>query len=356
MPFDTDYSGRLNEMLAPYQAAASKLTSPYATMSPDSWLPQSHPKLASTLDNAFLTMAMTPSPQGPEGAGGGISRTMQGLVGARQFHRNQALEAAMLPYQMLEPRLKMEDTIAQMDLRSKQAQYDEKRGAWYDKRIEGMDNPHALGQSLTDDSGQKWHEVFDPVAGTTRLFNPITQKHADELSTDKQPSFVKSQRAARSATPGGLAGMIIDEQMSNDPAVKKHGQDAAKLYSGLMGVTAGARKGGEENAPHPYDESKMMLDNERKSAYGKLPGLQNEEQFRKNLSPTQLGDYYSNPNAYQQYQEKYGMQKDQLDYNFAQYQKSGAWKRGVGFQQWVKNPDASGSEAQPSSGEKPAGW
>lgn len=349
MPFDTDYSGQLNEMLAPYQEAAKKLTSPYATMSQDSWLVQNHPKLAGVLDNAFLTAGMVPSPQGPEGVGGGISRTMQGLIGAKQFHRNQALQAAMLPYQMLEPRLKMEDTIAQMHQRSAQAEYESKRGAWYDKRVDQMDNPHALGASLTDDSGGKWHEVFDPVQGTTRLFNPITQKHADELPADKQPSFVKSQRAQRSSTPGGLAGMIIEEQMDADPAIKAHGEQAAKLYTGLMGSTAGARKGGEQDAPHTFDESKMMLENERKSVYGKLPNLQNEEQYRKSLNPTQLGEYYSDPGAYQKYQEKYGMQKDQLDFNFAQYQRSGAWKHGIGFQEWIKNPDAAEAAAPPTA-------
>src|SRR5277367_707639 len=89
--WNSDYSGQLNEMLAPYQKMSQTLASPYATMSPDSWLAQNHPMAAGMLDNAFLNAAMTPGPRGPEGVGGGIARTMQGLVGAQQYRRQQAL-------------------------------------------------------------------------------------------------------------------------------------------------------------------------------------------------------------------------------------------------------------------------
>src|ERR1700720_269785 len=119
-----DYSTQLDQMLAPYRAQAAKLTSPYATMRPDSWLAQNHPQVAGVLDNAFLTGAMTPGPKGPEGVGDGISRTFQGLLGANQYRRQQAMMQAMLPYQMLEPRLKAEDTLAQIQERGQRATFE----------------------------------------------------------------------------------------------------------------------------------------------------------------------------------------------------------------------------------------
>src|ERR1700676_246409 len=109
-----DFSGQLNEMLAPYQQVAQKFSSPYATMNQNSWLAKNHPQVAGILDNAFLTAGMTPQAQGPEGAGGGIARTMQGLIGGQQFQRQRLMQQAMLPYQMMQPMLQAADTMSQI--------------------------------------------------------------------------------------------------------------------------------------------------------------------------------------------------------------------------------------------------
>src|ERR1700676_186734 len=122
-----DFSGSLNDMLAPgsqyqqmlapYQQMAQKFTSPYATMNQNSWLAQNHPHLAGMLDNAFLTAGSTPSPQGPEGVGGGISRMMQGLMGGQQFQRQRMMQQAMMPYQMLSQSLQPMDIMSQIQER-----------------------------------------------------------------------------------------------------------------------------------------------------------------------------------------------------------------------------------------------
>src|SRR6266403_3394097 len=103
--YNQDFSGQLNDMLAPYQQMAQKMQSPYATMSPNSWLARNHPQAAGMLDNAFLTMGSIPSPQGPEGVGGGISRMMQGLMGARQYRGQRRRQNRMRPSQMRMPQL-----------------------------------------------------------------------------------------------------------------------------------------------------------------------------------------------------------------------------------------------------------
>lgn len=336
--WNMDYSGQLNEMLAPYQKMAQTLSSPYATMRPDSWLATQHPEAAKMLDSTFLGAAMTPGPSGPEGVGGGISRAFQGMVGAQQYRRQQMIQSAMLPYQMLEPRLKAEDTIAQMQQRGQQAQYERQRGEWYEARIGQMQNPHAQGRSMTDDKGGEWQENFDPATGKSRLFNPISQQFADTLHPADQPSFSKSQRAQRTATPGGLAGEIIDNQMSADPAVAARGKQEAGLYANLYGARAGAGKAGEQNAPHTFDEQKMFMENEFKAAHSQQTPLQNEKQFYQGLDPVQMGEFFKNPNMYKDYVDQHNVQRQQTDQNFSEYEKSGVWKNKIGYQDWVKNP------------------
>jgi hypothetical protein len=346
--WNTDYSGQLNEMLAPYQKMAAQLQSPYATMRQDSWLATQHPKIAGVLDAAGLNVAMTPGPQGPEGVGGGISRTFQGLVGAQQYRRQQMIQSAMLPYQMLEPRLRAEDTIAQMQQRGAQAAYEQKRGAWYDARISQMDNPHAQGRSLTDDKGGEWQEIFDPVGGKTRLFNPISQQHADELPPDQQPSFKNSQHQQRISTPGGLAGEIISDQMSPDPAIAARGKTEAGLFANLYGAQAGARKGGEENAPHTYDENKMLLDNEQRHVNSTLPRIQEFKEWEADMN--NFAKQLSDPQAYQKYYEDMQSRRQGVLDKFGKYQQSGAWKQGKTYDDWMKNPTATTSEPPSDSG------
>jgi len=355
-----DYSTQLDQMLAPYREQAAKLTSPYATMRPDSWLATQHPKVAGVLDNAFLTGAMTPGPQGPEGFGGGLSRTFQGLLGANQYRRQQTMMQAMLPYQMLEPRLKAEDTLAQMDLRQKQARYDMQRGEWYEKRITSMDNPHAIQGVKTDDKGGEWQEIFDPVHGTSRLFNPVLQKHADELPAEQQPSFEKSLRQNRMSTPGGLMGEIIDMRMSADPLIKARGESMADMYTKMYGGVAGARTGGEQGAPHPYSESKDFLTNERNRAFQTMPKMMSQKEYEDThlIDPEYWakrtdakGNVVSGDKVYQDYVQGEQTKRQKLDSDLAQYEKSGAYKSGRSFNEWQQSqsaPATAGGDTSPN--------
>src|SRR5258708_25263521 len=135
MAWDDDYREQLNQLVAPYQKAASEMYSPYATMGAHSWLAQNHPAIAGHLDNAFLAAAMTPEARGTEGVGGGISRTFQGVLGAQQYRRQQMMQQSMLPYQMLEPRLKAEDTMAQIGQRAGMTQHYKDEGDFYRGRL-----------------------------------------------------------------------------------------------------------------------------------------------------------------------------------------------------------------------------
>src|SRR5208282_575951 len=160
--WDEDYSSQLNSMLAPYQSAVQRLQTPYPMLGgTGGQFASDHPLLAGSLNRGMMNMAFTPGPQGPEGVGGGISRAMQGVLGANQYQRQQMLQSAMLPYQMLQPRLQAMDTMAQIGSRQSEIPYRhamEQRAMaqsdLYNARIGALTNPKTVQGQKTDDSGQ----------------------------------------------------------------------------------------------------------------------------------------------------------------------------------------------------------
>src|SRR6266850_6545816 len=125
MPFNNnqDFSSQLDTMLAPYQSAMQRLQQPYPMLGRmGGSLGQNHPLLAGALNQGLEAAAFTPGPQGPEGVGGGISRALQGVLGASQFDRQRMMQSAMLPYQMLQPRLQAQKEIAETEMWKSHAQ------------------------------------------------------------------------------------------------------------------------------------------------------------------------------------------------------------------------------------------
>lgn len=62
---------------------------------------QSHPTLAPRLSSAMSNLAMTPGPQGPEGAGSGIQRAMQGAAAGPSMQRQFQIGQMMAPMQAM---------------------------------------------------------------------------------------------------------------------------------------------------------------------------------------------------------------------------------------------------------------
>lgn len=355
--WSSPYTQRLNEMLAPYQQMASQLQSPYATIRPNSWLATQHPRAASILDSGFLGAAMTPGPSGPEGVGGGISRAFQGLVGAQQFRRQQVLQSAMLPYQLLEPRLKAEDTLAQMDARRSQLMREQD----YHELVTGHNARWAAQNEIDQqkaDQAKFGRILSSPEERFAYARHPFKdpQNPTDEELGAVQKEYENIKGRTQHIPAGSYEEQIENMRRSPDPAVAAEGEARYKDHISTLQAGSGARITGAQDAPHPFDEAKMFMDNEYKAAHTKIPPLQNEEQYRKNLNPTKLGEYYSNPNAYQEYVDKYNMQKQQTDFNFAQYQKSGAWKNKIGYQEWLKNPTQTGPSEQPQPSNSGSNW
>ena len=159
-PWQQDFTPQLGQILAPYQQLAQKISSPYATMPSNSWLGQNHPQAAGILDNAMLTMGMTPQAEHPEGAGGGIARTMQGLIGAQQYNRQRMVQQAMLPYQMAMGQLQAQDLASQIPMRYSEAA---RNRAW----MENITNATEIKQQLADTRQQLANQQQEVAAERT---------------------------------------------------------------------------------------------------------------------------------------------------------------------------------------------
>jgi len=347
--YNQDFSGQLNDMLAPYQQMAQKMQSPYATMSQNSWLARNHPQVAGILDNAFLTMGSTPGPQGPEGVGGGISRAMQGLMGAQQYRRQQMMQNMMIPYQMMMPQLQAKDLMGQISEREAmvpyriaQEKYMQSRDENYQSLMAGRDRQKALaGPDMTDDKGNAWSRIFDPVSGRVSLRHAVTGQDASELPADQRPTFENEKKDSRRGTPGGMMGEIIEAQMSKDPTIHAKGVEMGKIYSSLYGQQAGARTGAEVGITEPIKTADQFYAQERQTAYSNLPKPMTPQEYH-TMHEFDTGYYKkSGPQKDAEYDTYFkGEQgkKQQVDVDLTKWKKSSAFTRGVSFSEYQQDP------------------
>lgn len=338
-----DFSSQLDTMLAPYQSAVQKLQRPYPMLGGlGDRLGANHPLLAGALNRGLESIAFTPGPQGPEGAGGGISRALQGVLGSGQYEQQRAMMAAMMPYQMLQPRLQAEDTMAQIEDRRSEAPYRramaeraEKQGTYYDKRAESMDSAKAVtGDKRVDDKGNVWHGIMDPAKGY-RYQNPVTQKYADELPADQQPTFEgekKSASAARLNEDYTQAG-ILRRMSQGDPAA----QADYKRSLEMGGAYAGGRAGAVKAADQPFVDEAAMIAREKGIKYHDLPLQDPKDKMMEDMAS--IPGMENNPMVRQYTQKKQEYQKQVVarDQEFEHYVASTAPGQGVSRAEWAAN-------------------
>lgn len=328
----TDFSDKFNDMLAPYQEQAQNFNSPYAFLDKNSSFVGAHPRLAGLVDNGLLSAAMVPEARGPEGVGGGISRALQGPLEANQFMRDRALKAAMLPYQMLEPRLKAEDTLAQIDLRNQQGQHQIAMDDFYKDRVRHMQNQDDINQQRADTGAQ----------------------HQEDLEEKYQKDPL-----SRITGQGGIMGAIIGAQMSNNPDDVKRGERMGAIYKNLMGGVAGAKTTADKAASQPFTDTDKFLSSQFEAAKSMYPKIAGEADWHKDIN--NMMSSIDNPSAYNEYVKGQENVKQTVNQRFAEYQQLGLHKQKIPFNKYVSNPgayqniqpDSTSQGNAPSSGKLP---
>jgi hypothetical protein len=247
--WNSDFSGQLQQMIAPYQQMAKQYgNSGYAALPGNSWLAQAHPGIARPLDSALLAVAMTKPGQT---IGENISNVAGGIVGAQGYRRQQMMQSAMLPYELAEPRLKMMDTMAQMQQRGAMTQAELARipldramtqramdqGDWYARR---MQEPNATELDST---------IIQRKLGITDV-NKMTPEQATAFQTEME---AMRQRNVRSAglTPAVAAQMQLDAKTPEEIAAADR---AAKIVSSIYGSVAGQQAGARSGAEQPFKD------------------------------------------------------------------------------------------------------
>lgn len=376
------YGDDVNNMMAPAQDIVRQFQRPYAMIGNGMPAPQlpgflSHipflgghvddinesmrnaaPSINMGLDNALLSAAMVPEARGPEGVGGGISRALQGVLGANQFRRQQAISNAMMPYQMMMPQIDMMDKLSQMKERNAQSAYMQKHGDYLDSMIDTRNHQKTVQGSKTSDDGSEWQEIFDPVSGNVRLKNPVSGKYADELGTDDQPKFENQKKAARIQANGGFEGDLVRRLTDADPAIRTQAEKERDAYTSLESKKAynsGAQHtAGSQGADHTYDEAKDFRDSERKHMYDDIvPLSQKQGDMAEKLAGVlpNGGKGVKSVDDWRSAQQNYANQRSARDQQFADYENSGAWKNKTSFKKWQQNgSNASGPDSSNPSG------
>lgn len=253
----------MDDQLAHFQQLTNRLISPYNIVGQNSWLAQNHPQAASILDRVGTTLALTPGPRGPEGVGGGISRTFEGLMGANQLERQKAFQAATLPYQLMMPQLQMQNLQSEIDYRNSEVPWRHSETALNNARADhyaDMMDQGKVGTPQVDKAGQLW--IPRTTSRGVELYNAVTQQKADP---NNPPEFVGKLDRAQQEYGGGTVGRIIAMQQSDDPDTKQKGIDAARIFTGIQAASAGLKTGADQNAPHPQVTADKLVDSARQT-------------------------------------------------------------------------------------------
>lgn len=332
-------SGMLTPDYNAIQDAVRRQQSPYVTMPAHGFLQDRFPGAAGILDNVFLTAANTPGPRGPEGAGGGISRTFQGLMGARQMQMQHGLQQALLPMDIAQRQMAYQQGMLNMQKTQAETTEMRQRGNYYDQQADTnrqyrgwLENnkPMYGTQDKIDDEGRPWR--------TNLRTGQMEHVGTEPLPEGYNPSFNKANTRARmGALPGGLEGQILFGQNGvTDPSSMTPDQwrDLGVDYTTMEARKAGQKAGAVDQTRTPD----KFLD-EQRSALGKPP----TDAEQRDLDQKQKRLAILGKDGYEQI---YGPGSSKFDYKtldqrkaefqekqrrFASYTQSNSWRKGKPF-------------------------
>lgn len=153
-----------------------------------------HPLLAKMLEGGIMGAAMTPNsePGRAEGAGGGISRALQGVLGARQSERQFQIAQIVAPYQLARQNAELIGAKQEMAARAGQIQEMASRAHYFDS-MANLTAPEArvkaaeMGMQFNEDKlkglQNKWQTDADNYADRTAAMAKWHEYQSNMLET-----------------------------------------------------------------------------------------------------------------------------------------------------------------------------
>lgn len=354
-PAMRSYSDQLNDIIAPYQGIAQRMYQPYPMLGGGGGqFAQDHPLLAGALNRGLLSAAMTPGPQGPEGVGGGISRALQGVLGASQFQRQQMLQSLMLPYQMVQPRLLAEKEIAETEMWRQHGEYYNKMGDVRQQMADISQGRLDLAQDTEDKRiyGRTFKEPAERMA-----FLRYPPQDPQNPTPDEITKISDEYTRLKQSASGGGSDLHLNRVLQ--AANPKQPYESDTEYAGRLATVleraqaniAGGKASAIQDITAPKVDERKMIDWEgnKDRLYSDIPQVP-----KSNLADT-LRPVDPNNQIVKDQDAKLRAREaaiTQRDTEFRAYTRSYAPRQGAGFQDWKKNPSAYGT--LPSGDTRPA--
>jgi len=334
------YGDELETFIAPYRDAAAKLSSPFATLPANSRFGANHPLLAHSIDDAIIAMANTP--QGNT-IGENISNVARGLMAPQQFHRQQALQASMLPYEMAGPRINMLDKMAEMGSRDAAI----KRADAYEQNVQSMiEDRDRRSSHLEEMQAKAQNMVYDEQGHPyERRDNGLFSLVTGQKVTDPNKTF--SRNNPKDSTTGTFTereiSKVNQERMGKGlPPLDSAGE--IEVSNQISGGRAGAAAGAADLAHLPKSQDDQFLNVQRQGVYDNVPLRMNEDQFAnlKMFSPNSpAAQKYDTYTRY--YNSEYVAKRTEAQTAFSNYLKYRQQGDRTGFNEWRDANPGSGS-------------
>ena len=333
--------------MATYQAMADKLSSPYL-MFPK---PQegsffsNHPLLTGALDQGLAAAALTHIAP-VASAGENIAAGLRGILEARQMARQNQVQQAMLPYQLMRPQLEAQHLGAQISQETASANLANTRAEYEPALMTGRANLanagaerqlgwHTGSGSYQDPETQQTYVIQSNAAGKVRTV---------DNQGNEAPADVHLRAMSRT---GGNPNVDFSEPgilrriHDGDPSAPA---DLAR-YNQAQASAAAAHAQGAQNVNQPINNADKYHNNEVKRASEAIPKLQTPGQYYEANSQQHIDDLtHGNEPGYVSNYDKYLTERQQSinDNNdmISRYDASGAGRVGISFNQFKADPDA----------------
>lgn len=193
-------------------------------------LEQHHPLLAKMLEGGIMGAAMTPNsePGRSEGAGGGISRALQGVLGARGAERQFQIQQIVAPYQLARQTAELQGAAQEQEARKAQISEMNSRAHYFDE-MANMTAPEArvraaqMGMQFKDEELKAKQTEW---AATAKNYADRTAAMAQWHQKSTEAAEAVGRLRAQVALSTGRARLQATQQLSKlaDSSTKEYSE------------------------------------------------------------------------------------------------------------------------------------